>query len=565
VGWALAYQNGNEVYSYYIPVGHSQGEQLNAKSVIEGLRPILEDESKKIIVQNAKFDLKILERYGIKTHKNFFDTMLASYIDNPANKHSLKTQSKRVFNLKMTEIEDVIGTGKKQTLMSDAAIDIVSDYACADAHITFKLYGHYLKKLDAREMKLLEEIEFPIINILKNMENQGVSLDVAFLGELSKDIHKKIEIFQKRIYELAQEEFNIGSPKQLGVIMFEKLELPVVGKKKKTGSYSTDMNTLETLLHDYELSPEDKEFIDLIIEYRTHTKLASTYIDNLPALIAKEDNRLHSDFNQVVTTTGRLSSSNPNLQNIPIRSEYGRQIRKAFTSRDDSSILLSADYSQIELRVLAHLADEKALIEAFNRDQDIHSRTAMEIFGLKQDEVTSDHRRIGKTLNFALIYMQGPFATAKQLDITMSEAKKFIDTYFKVFPKVKPFMDKTIADARENEYTETMYGRRRYFRNLDSRNKILQKEEERQAFNAGIQGSAADIMKMAMINLDKKLAKYPGANLILQVHDEIIIECDKEIKDEIKEIIVSEMTNAVKLKVPLKVDIGEGTNWLEAH
>ena len=565
VGWALAHKEASDVNSYYIPVGHIQGEQLKADVVLNKLKTILEDESKKIIVQNAKFDLKILERYGVKIHQNFFDTMLASYVDNPSNKHGLKTQSKRVFDLKMTEIEDLIGTGKKQTLMSDAPIELVSDYACADAHITFKLHDHYLKKLDAREIKLLNEIEFPVISVLKDIENQGISLDVNFLSELSKDIHSKIDILQKRIFELAKEEFNIGSPNQLGVVMFEKLELPVVGKKKKTGSYSTDMSTLETLLHDYELSPENKEFIELIIEYRTHMKLASTYIDNLPALIAKEDNRLHSDFNQVVTTTGRLSSSNPNLQNIPIRSEYGRQIRKAFTAKDSSKVLLSADYSQIELRVLAHLADEKALIEAFNNDQDIHARTAMEIFGLKEDEVTSDHRRIGKTLNFALIYMQGPFATAKQLGISMSEAKKFIDTYFKVFPKVKPFMNKTIEDAHEHEYTETMFGRRRYFRNLNSNNKILQKEEERQAFNAGIQGSAADIMKMAMINLDKRLKAYDGANLILQVHYEIIVECDIGIKDEIKKIIVEEMSSATKLKVPLKVDIGEGNNWLEAH
>ena len=570
VGWAFAFKDDKDIPSYYIPVGHSTAEekplqQLEAQAVSEKLKPIIENQSKKVVYQNAKFELKILERYGINGHLNFFDTMLASYVDNPALKHGLKQQSKRVFNTQMTEIEDLIGTGKKQIKISEADLNLVKDYACADAYITFKLYNYYLKKLDNREIKLLEEIEFPIIRVLKDMENQGVSLDTEFLAKLSKDIHTKIEKIQKRVYELAKEEFNIASPKQLGVIMFEKLELPTVGKKKKTGSFSTDMNTLETLLHDYKLDPLDEEFVKLIIDFRIHSKLASTYIDNLPNLVAKEDNRLHSDFNQVVTTTGRLSSSNPNLQNIPIKSEYGRQIRKAFVAKDSSKILLSADYSQIELRVLAHMADEKALIDAFKNDQDIHARTAMEIFGLKEDEVTSDHRRVGKTLNFALIYMQGPFATAKQLDISMSEAKKFIDTYFKVFPKVKPFMDKTLEDARENEFTETLYGRRRYFRNLSSRNKILQKEEERQAFNAGIQGSAADIMKIAMIELDKKLKTYTDANLILQVHDEVIVECDKNNKDEIKELIVTTMANAAKLKVPLKVDIGEGINWLEAH
>ena len=564
VGWAFALKDKKKIESFYIPVLHEEGTCLDPEATLAKLKPIIEDASKKVIIQNAKFENKFLERYGINCHVNFFDTMLASYIDNPANKHGLKQQSKRLLALQMTEIEDLLGTGKKQITMSQTKPEIACDYACADAYITYKLFDYYTEKLDEREMKVLNEIEFPLVDILKNMENEGVSLDTKLLAELSEDIHKKIAGIQKRVYELAKEEFNIASPKQLGVIMFEKLELPVVGKKKKTGSYSTDMGTLETLLHDYELDPLDEEFIKLIIDFRTYSKLASTYIDNLPALIAKEDNRLHSDFNQVVTATGRLSSSNPNLQNIPIKNDYGRQIRKAFIAADDK-VLLSADYSQIELRVLAHLADEKALIEAFANDQDIHARTAMEIFGIAEDEVTSDQRRIGKTLNFALIYMQGPFATAKQLDISMSEAKEFTKTYFKVFPKVKPFMDKTLADAHANEYTETLYGRRRYFRNLNSKNKILQKEEERQAFNAGIQGTAADIMKIAMINLSKKLKDYPEARLILQVHDEIIVECTKANKDTIKNMIVAEMANAAKLKVPLKVDIGEGSNWLDAH
>ncbi len=565
VGWAFAYKKQKEIKSFYIPCKHNQAkEQIDPSLILEKLKPILEDESKKLLMQNAKFELKIFERLEIKIHNNFFDTMLASYIYNPANKHGLKQQAKRIFALQMTEIEDILGSGKKQINMADANLEQVTQYACADAYITYKLFDFYQDKLDAREIKILEEIEFPLVNILKNIENQGVSLDVAFLETLSKTIHAEIAVIEKRVFELAQEEFNIASPKQLGVIMFEKLELPTVGKKKKTGSYSTDMGTLETLLNDYELDPSHEEFIKLIIDFRTLSKLASTYIDNLPFLIAKEDNRLHSDFNQVATTTGRLSSSNPNLQNIPIKSAYGKEIRKAFKAKENKT-LISADYSQIELRVLAHLADEQALIEAFQNDQDIHARTAMEIFDLKENEVSEEQRRIGKTLNFALIYMQGPFATAKQLGISMSEAKNFTNTYFKVFPKIKPFMDKTLNDARQNEFTETLFGRRRFFRNLNSGNKILQKEEERQAFNAGIQGTAADIMKIAMINIAKRLENYPQASLILQVHDEIIVETDLEIKDEIKAIIEEEMSQATALKVPLKVEAGEGANWLLAH
>ena len=561
VGWAIAY--GTK--TFYIPVKHQGVKQLSAKLVQERLRVILEDPSKLQIIQNAKFEQKIFKRLTIKIHHNFFDTMLASYVDNPSNKHGLKIQSKRIFALRMTEYETLTGTGRKQVTIDQVPLDKVAAYAAADAYITLKLYDHYSTKLDQRELKLLRELEFPLVEVLRDIELAGISLDVSFLKELSIDIREKINVVEKEIFKHTGEEFNISSPKQLSTVLYEKMKLPTVGKKTKAGGYSTDMGTLETILHDYELDAKQTQLINDIVEYRTLTKLASTYIDSLPTLVSKETNRLHSDFNQVVTATGRLSSSNPNLQNIPIKSEYGRKIRKAFIPGDAEHVLISADYSQIELRVLAHMANEPALIEAFHQGQDIHSRTAMEIFGLKEDQVTSEQRRVGKTLNFALIYMQGPYATAKQLDITMSEAKEFIDKYFKAFKYIKPFMDETLKAAHENEYTETLFGRRRYFRNINSPNKALMKEEERQAFNAALQGTAADIMKQAMINLYFKLnEKRLKSQIILQVHDELILEVPKDEIETVKALVVQEMSSAAELKVPLKVDIGVGNNWLEA-
>ncbi|MBT6842581.1 MAG: DNA polymerase I [Candidatus Melainabacteria bacterium] len=563
VGWALAYKKADKIKNYYIPVRHQEIKQLDPDLVRDKLKAILEDETKLQIIQNAKYEQKIFRRIGIKIHNNFFDTMLASYVFNPANKHGLKMQSKRVFGLRMVEIEDLIGTGRKQITIDNAPLDKVANYAAADAYITFKLYEHYHSIFDEREQKLLKSLEFPLVDVLAEIELAGVKLDTGFLAELSLDIHKKIDKLIEEIHGLAGQEFNISSPKQLSDILYGPMSMPTVGKKTKSGGYSTDMGTLETILNDYELDKQQEAMINSVIEYRTLTKLASTYIDNLPNLVDKTTGRLHSDFNQVVTATGRLSSSNPNLQNIPIKSEYGRQIRKAFVPIDDEHLIISADYSQIELRVLAHMADEKALIDAFNNDQDIHQRTAMEIFGLKAEEVDSDKRRIGKTLNFALIYMQGPFATAKQLGITMSAARKFTAQYFDAFPNIKPFMDARLDAAHEDEYTETLLGRRRYFRNINSPNKMLSKEEERQAFNAALQGTAADIIKVAMISLNNKL-KDKKSRIILQVHDELVLEVHKSEEAEVKELMVAEMSNAYKLKVPLKVDIGAGDNWLDA-
>lgn len=573
VSWAFAFSGKNspsdkDIKTFYIPILHQNIVQLPGDLVLEKLKPILEDNSKLQIMQNAKFEKKILVRHGVESHENFFDTMLASYVENPQNKHGLKAQSKRVFKLQMTEIEEIIGTGRKQITIDQAAIDQVAPYAAADAFITYKLYHHYLNVLPKESMKILQEIEHPLVNVLAEMELEGVSLNLEHFEKLSKELSQKVTSLQSEIWEIAGQEFNVASPKQLSGILFDELEIEPIGKKNKSGNYSTDMGTLEELLAS-DIKKAHKKLIKALIEYRTLSKLLSTYVDSLPKLVDKKTQRLHSDFNQVVTATGRLSSSNPNLQNIPIRTDYGKQIREGFIAKDSDYILISADYSQIELRLLADMANEKALIDAFKHDQDIHAHTASQILGKDEDEIDSEERNIGKTLNFSLIYMQGPFSTAKQLGITPKEAKAFTTKYFEAFPKVKPFMDKVLAQAHEVGYTETMFGRRRYYRNINSRNKIIQKEEERQAFNAPLQGTAADIIKKAMISLVKSLKERKSkAKVILQVHDELVLEVPKAELEDIKELVLKEMQFAhlkkPLLKVPLLVDLATGDNWLEA-
>ncbi len=565
VGWALAIKEKKTIKSFYIPILHQNVVQLSGDLVLEKLKPILEDDSKLQIIQNAKFEKRILNRLGVKTHSNFFDTMLASYVRNPSNKHGLKQQSKRVLHKRMTEIEDIIGTGRKQITMDQAPLEQVAPYAAADAEITYMLYDYYDKSLTKNEKEILEDIEFPLVDVLVDIETEGVKIDSDYLAELSVEISKKVEKAQKIIWDLAGDEFNVSSTKQLGEVLFGKLEIDVAKKKTKTGAYSTDAGTLEEILASDAITADQRKVVEAVVDYRTLTKLLSTYVDNLPKLVSKETGRLHSDFNQVVTATGRLSSSNPNMQNIPIRTEEGRKIRKAFIAKDADHVLISADYSQIELRLLAHSAEEKALIEAFKENKDIHRLTAAKIMDKSEDEVTDDDRRVGKTLNFALIYMQGPFSTSKQLGISMKEAKAFITAYFKTFSNIKPYMDSVLENAHEDTYVETLFNRRRYFRNLDSTNKMLQKEEERQAFNAPLQGTAADIIKMAMINLNHELKERDlKSKIILQVHDELVLEVAKTELEEVSKLVKEEMETAVELEVPLLVDLASGANWLDA-
>lgn len=567
VGISLAYfkdekanlEKSDTISGCYIPIGHEEGKQLNPENVLKALKPVLEDSKKTKIAQNCKFEYKILKRHGINLGENIYDTMLASYVMDPDEKHGLKDQAAKILGIRMQKIDELIGSGKKQLSMAQVEIDKVAPYAISDATYTLQLAQYYKSNLEKPLENVLETIENPLVPVLSTMELNGVRIDTKVLKNLSEIITKKVQELEEKIFKIAGEPFNINSSQQLGKILFQKLEIEHEGKITKSGQLSTDARTLEALALD-----DKTGIIQDILEYRQLSKLISTYTDSLPEQIDKKTKNIHCDFNQTITSTGRLSSSNPNLQNIPIRSELGRKIRKAFTSSFDSGLLLSADYSQIELRVLAHMSKDPVLIESFKAGEDIHKRTAMEIYGVSENEVTSDMRSHGKTLNFALIYQQGAFATARQLDISQKEAQEFIDKYFQKFKKVKPFFEKLLNHAKEHGYAETIYGRRRYFKNLNVRSKALQREDERAACNAPLQGTAADIMKLAMIKVykDLKEKKYKS-KLILQVHDELVMDVHPDEKDKVEALILEGMELGQPLLVPLVVNISWGKDWYE--
>ena len=560
-------EKSKDIKACYIPVGHDKGEQLNLEHVIKSIKPILEDKDKLKIAQNCKFEYKILKRHGIDLGDNIYDTMLASYVSNPDEKHGLKDQTARILGYKMTKIDELIGSGKKQISMAEVEIEKAAPYSISDTTYTMELAQYYKKNLENLLKKVLEEIDIPLVPILSNMELTGIKIDTKILKNLSTEITKKVQDLEKEIFNTAKEPFNINSPQQLGKVLFDKLKMEHEGKFTKSGQYATDARTLEMLAHD-----DKTGIVKNILEYRGLSKLISTYTDSLPEQINKKTGNIHCDFNQTITSTGRLSSSNPNLQNIPIRSELGRKIRKAFVpsfsakggpaSGGEKGLLLSADYSQIELRVLAHMSGDPVLVEAFKKGEDIHKRTAMEIYGVPENKITPEMRSHGKTLNFALIYQQGPFATARQLDISQKEAQEFINKYFESYKKVKPFFENLLKEAKEKGYVETIYGRRRYFKNLNVRNKGLVKEDERAAANAPLQGTAADIMKLAMIKLFKEL-KPKKSKLILQVHDEVVLDVYPSEKDEIEKIVKESMELDQFLKVPLVVNLAWGKNWYE--
>ena len=562
LSWFTGVKDGKDakdekIKACYIPIGHNSGKQLKEETVIKKLKPILENPEVEKIAQNCKFEYKILKRYGISIGENVYDTMLASYVSNPDEKHGLKDQTAKILGVRMTKIDELIGSGKKQISMAEVDIEKAAPYSVSDTTYTLELAKHYKKNLDKSLSKVLEEIENPLVPVLSEMELNGVRIDVKVLKDLSREITKKVRELEKYIFEVAKEPFNINSPQQLGKVLFEKLEIEHEGKVTKSGQYSTDVRTLEAL------SQHDKTgIITAIIEYRQLSKLISTYTDSLPEQINKKTGNIHCDFNQTITTTGRLSSSNPNLQNIPIRSELGKKIRKAFTSSFDDGMLLSADYSQIELRILAHMSGDPVLVKAFKAGEDIHKRTAMEIYGVPENKVTSEMRSHGKTLNFALIYQQGAFATARQLDISQKEAQEFIDKYFESFKKVKPFFENILDEARKKNYVETIYGRRRYFKNLHIRNKALQREDERAACNAPLQGTAADIMKLAMIKVYNELKNYKS-KLILQVHDELILDVYPNENNKVEKMLKEAMELEQPLEVPLVVNLSWGKNWYE--
>ena len=544
----------------YIPLAHRYlgvPDQLALDWVIKKLKPLLEDPKIKKVGQNIKYDLIVLKNEGINLQGIVFDTMLASYILNPSGRrHNMDALAQDYLDHTTIKYKDVVGTASKEIGFDEVDVELATQYAAEDADITWRLYEKLSSILKGDDLQLFQELELPLLEVLAEMEIHGMKLDQKHLQNLSTIIEKKIEVHTKKIHSIAGEEFNINSPKQLSVILFEKLGLPVI-KKTKSG-YSTDVTVLEQLAAEHDL-PE------VVLAYRQLGKLKSTYVDALQDEIFSKTGRVHTSFNQTVAATGRLSSSNPNLQNIPIRTEMGREIRKAFIAEGNNH-LLSADYSQVELRILAHLSGDEALIEAFQMGEDIHTRTACEIFGTSPDRLDAESRRMAKAVNFGIVYGLSAFGLSRQLKIYPKEAKKFIDQYFALYKKVKVYMEKTVAEAKEVGYTQTMMNRKRYLPDLKSQNRQLREAAGRVAINSPVQGSAADLIKLAMIRLAQKIRKKKlKSRMILQVHDELVFECPEEEEQEMRVLVKKEMEGVVALKVPLVVDMGWGKNWNTAH
>jgi DNA polymerase-1 len=547
-------------YACYIPVAHRYlgvPTQLDKKLVLEKLKPILEDPKYKKFGQNIKYDLIVFRNEGVDLQGIDFDTMLASYVIDPSKRaHSLDDLAKEFLGRKTISYKEVAGTGQKEIGFDEVEIEKAADYAAEDSDITWLLRSKLEPLLKDDTLSLYNELEIPLIDTLADMEMTGILLDKKYLAKLSTSVGNDLQTLEEKIYEIADGKFNINSPKQLGVILFEQLELPVV-KKTKTG-YSTDVKVLEELAPQHPL-PEK------ILEYRQLSKIKSTYIDSLPEDVFRKTGRVHTSYNQTIAATGRLSSSDPNLQNIPIRSDLGKEIRKAFIA-DKGCKLLSADYSQVELRILAHLANDKALISAFKKGEDVHARTAAEIFGVSIKKVDEDQRRSAKAINFGIVYGLSPFGLSRQLKISMSDAKQYIEQYFKLYSNVKKCMDDTIEGARKNGYTSTLLKRRRYLPDINSKNRQVREAAERIAINSPVQGSAADMIKVAMINLHNDFAKKKlKSKMLLQVHDELVFESPEDEQATVEKIVKKEMEGVFKLKVPLVVDMAWGQNWNEAH
>ena len=555
VGIAFSWETGK---GFYMPFPENKNETQN---LIEILRPFFENENIEKIGQNLKHDIKVLAKYNIEIKGKLFDTMLAHYLINPDMRHNMDVLAETYLNYSPISITELIGKkGKNQLSMRDVSLEKQTEYAVEDADITLQLKEHFEKELgEANTQKLFDEIELPLLRVLAAMELEGINLDKAFLNSLSEDLTNDIANLEKRIYEVAGEEFNIASPKQLGIILFEKMKLVDKPKKTKTGQYSTAEDVLSYLAKDHQI-------IQDVLDYRGLAKLKSTYVDALPLQVEESTNRVHTDYMQTVAATGRLSSNNPNLQNIPIRTERGRQVRKAFVPRDENYTLLAADYSQIELRIIAALSEEETMIEAFKNGEDIHASTASRVFNVPLTEVSREQRSNAKTVNFGIIYGVSAFGLSNQTDLSRGEAKELIDTYYETYPKLRAYMSKQVDFARDNGYVQTVLGRRRYLKDINSRNAVVRGAAERNAVNAPIQGSAADIIKIAMINIyDKLQASGYKSKMLLQVHDELVFDIYKPELDAMKTLIKTEMENAYTLNVPLDVDLDIGDNWLEAH
>ncbi len=531
---------------------------VDTEVAVNLLKPILESAKSRKIGHNIKYDKLVLSRYGIEVDGPLADTMIASYILRADARHNMDDAAKEYLQYKTVSYTDLTGSGKEQKHIRDVDLKALADYSCEDADITYRLFETMKEKLEKLGMyHLCEELEFPLVAVLARMERNGVAIDLEFLREMSKDLEGQLSSLVKDIHRLGGGPFNINSTQQLGDVLFNKLKLPTV-RKTKTG-FSTDVSVLETLQHQHPI-------IDKLLEYRQLAKLKSTYVDALPELCNSDTGRVHTSFNQTVAATGRLSSSDPNLQNIPIRTEIGRSIRQAFVPGKKGNLILSADYSQIELRVMAHISGDEGLAEAFRNKEDVHATTAAKVFGVPAKEVTRDMRRKAKEVNFGIMYGIGPFGLSSRLEITQAEAKDIIARYFERFPKVKQYINDTVARAREDGFVSTLLGRRRYLPDLRSANQNIRSNAERQAINMPIQGTAADMIKVAMVNIDKALRKKSLESLmILQVHDELVFEIRKSEEKEMRAIVEKEMTQALKLTVPVEVEIGVGKNWLEAH
>ena len=528
--------------------------------MLEALKPFLESDEIPKIGHNLKYDRHILQNLGIDLKGKLLDTMLFSYVNNSTiTRHNLDAVSKRYLNINPTSYEDVAGKGAKQIPFSEVSIEVASEYASEDADISLKLYEHIepLVQKETKLAKLYSEIEGPLIYTLGDIERNGVLIDSEKLNEQSKELEAKILKLEQKVQKSAGEDFNLGSPKQLQEILYEKLGLPVI-KKTPKGQPSTAESVLQELSMDFPIVQD-------ILSYRAISKLKSTYTDKLPKMVNSNTGRVHTSYHQAVTATGRLSSSDPNLQNIPIRSEEGRRIREAFIAPDGYKIL-AADYSQIELRIMAHLSRDQGLMDAFAKGQDIHQATAAEIFSTNIDEVTANQRRSAKAINFGLIYGMSAFGLSKQLQITRAEAQNYIEQYFDRYPQVKHYMDETKQSAKKMGYVETVFGRRLYLADIESSNYQRRQYAERSAINAPMQGTAADLIKMAMILLHQKIREESfEAKIIMQVHDELVIEVNENQSDELSEITTSVMSEISKLDVDLKVDADIGNNWDEAH
>jgi DNA polymerase I len=556
VGMSFSFEKGK---AFYVPFPENQEE---AQILADKFKPFFESESIEKIGQNIKYDLKILMHYGVHIKGKLFDTMIAHYLINPDMRHNMDVLSETYLKYSPKSIEDLIGKkGKNQKSMREVALEEIKEYAAEDADVTFQLKQHFSPILDKAETKkLFDEIEIPLIPVLAAMEMEGINLDVNFLKEMSVEMQKEINEFEQKIYETAGSTFNLASPKQLGDILFDKLKIGGAKQKKtKTGQYATGEEVLSYLA-------KDNAIVSDILDWRQMVKLQSTYIEALPNQVDKKTSRVHTDYMQTVAATGRLSSNNPNLQNIPIRTERGRLIRKAFIARDENYTLLSADYSQIELRIIAALSGEDNMIKAFQDKEDIHRSTAAKVFNVPLEAVTKEQRSNAKTVNFGIIYGVSAFGLSNQTDLSRFESAALIDAYYKTYPKLKSYMQEQVDFARENGYVQTVLGRRRYLKDINSANAVVRSGAERNAVNAPIQGSAADIIKIAMINIHKKLTEENWkSKMLLQVHDELVFDVHLSEVEKIQPMIKQEMEHAFTLEVPLEVEMGLGKNWLEAH